>query len=146
MSPYRIVAHPADIAVEIEGSDRREFFTAALNALTAVLTGREGESDGVVNHSSDEVKQFPLTASGYDDEERLVAILNELLFKCQVENWFPLDVTKIVFSKDGDIEAQMTGLPDEGGDRLSREVKATTYHNLKIVTEPIWAATVVFDV
>lgn len=137
---YRTIEHQADIAVEVEASDRAGLFRAALQALKALLTD---ETD--YTHGTDYICTT-ISASGFDDEERLVDILNELLYISQVQRQFPVGIGAVYIDDDQNISAEIQVLAPGSGKSLSREIKAATYHNLKIISSPSWRTKIVFDV
>jgi len=137
---YRTVEHQADIAVEIEATDRTGLFTSAMEALISMLTGEVGCLP------CSDCSQVPISSSGFDDEERLVNILNELLFLCQVQGQFPVMVENVHFDDEQNVTTVVNVLEIGNNRTLKREIKAATYHNLKISKYPSWKTTVVFDV
>lgn len=137
---YRTIEHQADIAVEIEAADRVGLFSTALEALVSLLTGTEERS------SLSECSQVVISASGFDDEECLVDLLNELLYLCQVHHKFPVAIRDVHFSADQEVSAKIFVLETCKELTLSREIKAATYHNLKIIKSPSWRTEIVFDV
>jgi len=137
---YRTIEHQADIAVEIEAADRAGLFCSALEALVSLLTGNEDRA----SHTS--CSQVVISASGYDDEECLVDLLNELLFLCQVHQKFPVEVSDVHFDSDQEVSAKIFVVETGKELTLSREIKAATYHNLKIINSPGWRTKIVFDV
>jgi len=139
---HRNIEHQADIAIEIEAHDRAGLFRSGLEAVIELLTGSKKT---LLNGVSTESDQFDLTASGYDDEERLIDLLNKLLFACQVEDWWPFGVIDLQLQKDGSVYACVKGIHNHGK-TLFREIKAATYHNLMIETVPMWKVKVVLDV
>ena len=146
---FRFVEHQADIAVELEAADRRGLFQAGLEAVAALLTGSldaETAEQVVTELPTGKRGDFSIEGCGYDDEERLINLLNKLLNACQIDGWWPKRVKDVDFRDDGSVRARLSGIHDCNKKLFTREVKAATYHNLKIETDPVWRTKVVFDV
>lgn len=153
------VDHQADIAVELEADSRSGLFQAGLEAIIALLTIEsfyeeafdgdihslvdEQETDGLLLKVSD---TFSISADGSDDEERLIGLMNEMLFACQIEDWWPISVESVTFNEDNAVTAVINGFFKKSYLNFKREIKAATYHNLKIRSSPKWTVKVVLDV
>ena len=129
--------HQADIAVILRAVDRTGLFKSGLEAVISLLTGIEQDQLIKESTSSESVETFKISCHGADDEERLIALLNEMLYYCQVEGWFPLAVQSIAFQAGNEVSAILLGLPDPFERTFQREIKAATYHDLMIVTSLI---------
>ncbi|MBT7616215.1 MAG: archease [Calditrichaeota bacterium] len=137
---YRTIEHQADIAVEIKAVDRAGLFCTALEALVSLLTGNKERV------SLSDCSQVVISASGYDDEECLVDLLNELIFLCQVHKKFPVAIRDVHFDADQEVSAKIFVLEARKERAMYREIKAATYHNLRIIKSPSWRTEIVFDV
>lgn len=84
---------------------------------------------------------------GADLPSLLVAWLNELLFRCEVEGWAPADV-RVVEAASERAKGELLGEPaDPSRHRFKGVVKAATYHLLECRRDgDRWRARVVFDV
>ncbi len=136
---FRFVEHQADIAVQLEGKSKEELFVSGIEALINLLTDNDSE-----NNKNCTPQLLVIEAAGMDDEELLVNILNELLFRCYNERWFPLTCNSVEFS-ESTVQAQIEGYKNQGKS-LSREIKAATYHMLEIRKNTVWKTRLVFDV
>ncbi len=139
---FRMVEHQADIAVELAAPNREAFFRTSLEALVSILA--EGVMPLPLKDES-ECREI-LRVEGFDDEELLIKLLNEFLFLCQTGKFFPLSVEALVSVGDSCLAATIYGFRFRGRPPFIREVKAATYHCLKIQREPEWFAKVVLDV
>ena len=139
MKKYRFVDHPADLAVELKADSRENLFQSGLEAVIALLTGEE---DQTVLPDLDVVT---IIADGYDDEERLIGLLNEFLYLCQVKDFYPVSVEKVSFDSTR-VTAVVKGQNSGHGLRLVREIKAATYHDIKIKTGKTFKVKIVLDV
>ena len=131
------IAHTADYALRIRGSDFRALFQNAAHGLYSLI----GPSDEKLKKEQWVEKQIALVAQ--DAEELLVEWLSELAY--WVENEFFIG-SGIRFSQinEGRLEATIGGWR---ADRVERLIKAVTWHNLEIrQTVDGLEATVIFDV
>lgn len=136
---FKIVEHQADLAVELEGKTRKTLFKSGIDALIYLLTGKDISS-------SDLMDNVEISASGFDDEERLVGLLNEFLYLCHTEGFFPIKAKETAFDDKNRVTANLSGHRKGHGFQLQREIKAVTYHNLKIQSGKIWRTKIVLDV
>jgi len=138
---YRTVAHQADIAIGVEADSLEGLFQESLAALIDLLTNGEA-----ANVSGEELETFMIEADGFDNEVLLVGLLSELLFASQTLKWGPRKIVSVNLVPNARVSAIISGLPDGGGERLCREIKAVTYHYLKITHFDLWRVSIVFDV
>jgi len=136
---FRFIEHPADLAVELEADSRELLFQSGLEAVIALLTGREDQK------ILPDLSSASISADGFDDEERLVGLLNELLYLCQVKDFYPVSVKDVSFDKT-QVNAAINGSSSEHGQKLIREIKAATYHDIKIKTGKTLKVKIVLDV
>ncbi len=143
---FRIAEHQADIAVILRSSSRSGFFKSGLEAAISLLTGKDQVQFRHPSIDPADAESLEIASQGADDEERLISLLNELLFHCQVEKWFPLSVQSVAFTGYNYVSAGILALRFPHKMTFQREIKAATYHNLKIAKSHAWNAKVVFDV
>jgi SHS2 domain-containing protein len=135
---FELVEHTADIGFRAYGSSREELFANCARALISIMFDVTD-----VN----EKRSWHLSAEGEDQESLLVNWLNEVLFF--------LDTRRLVFGRlqvafpaTFRIECTAWGEerdPQRHPGRL--QVKAATYHQLRIVKEgDVWMAEVYVDV
>ncbi len=129
-----VVDHTADWAIRVTAPSAEEFFRRAALGLYRVaglrLAGKSRRS-------------HRLQLVAVDWESLLVAWLNELVFLKEMRNEAYPEIE--VVTLDGKhINALLRGGRVAA---WNREIKAVTYHNLRVDTGPDeWQATVVFDV
>ncbi len=140
---YRIIDHTADLAVRASGSTREELFLAVLKGVITLLIGKSQTRNC---RKDSKTHTLYLSSQGEDDEERLVELVNRFLFACQTEGWFPLEAQSVSFADDRTVNAVIAALPRSPKYKLIREIKAATYHNLKIESGIKWRTTLVMDV
>lgn len=138
MKRYEQFSHTADIGLRVFGKDLKELFENAAFAMfdtIADLEGLKGELE----------ESFELKAR--NAEELLIAWLDELLYNFYTKQiiFFKFDISQL---SETAIKAGALGrLVGSNRNRLKTEIKAATYHNLKIQKTPEgYQVDIVFDV
>lgn len=137
MPRFEIIDHTADIGIIAYGKDKKEVFANSAFAMFSIIA----ELDGVAESMFREVE---VTAE--DEEALLVAWLNELLYLFDVEN--------IIFKRFDIINLDQFRLRanaygekfDSACHRLNTQIKAATYHMLKLEKEDGFKAQIIFDI
>jgi SHS2 domain-containing protein len=120
---YRILEHPADVGIEVHGKSLREVFEYAALGLMSIIVDPTG---------IDPVEQRFLAITGTDLENLLVKWLSEILYLYDGQEFVLSDVT-IERISPRRIEAFVTGdIVDPGRHQFRTDVKAVTYHQLKV--------------
>lgn len=118
---FRQVEHTADLALEMWAADEARLLVVAALALTALMTdGAEVAASAVVE----------VVVEGLDAEDRLVAWMNEVIYRATVDGFVVADAV-VTLVGVGDLRATLRGEAGARG-RLQSEVKAATYHDLHI--------------
>jgi len=142
MKKFKFIDHTADIAVEVYGETLEKLFENSAEAwLTSVLEEIPAERK--------EIKSIELEANSI--EELLVDFLNELNYLLLTKKWIyssPKNL-EIIQTKDSyQFKAAIYG--EEFSNeryRLKEEIKAVTYHQMKIEkTENYFKTIIVFDI
>ncbi len=138
MPRYEIIPHTADIGIKAYGKDLKELFRNAAYAMFDIIADLDGLKASVTQ--SIEVKAA-------NSEELLVAWLNELLYNFYTKQIIFFDF-QIEEQKPDFLKAKAVGRhAGENRNRLKTEIKAVTYHELKIEEKGNGlTATVIFDV
>ncbi len=126
MRPYRILPHTSEIALEVTGRDLGELFKNAGQGLMR-LYGLEPRGPAQ--------QELTVRVKSATAESLLVHWMTELVYLIQTRNFLPV---KFEFPRvqEADLVARLHGHTfDPARQRLAREVKAVTYHRLKIVRE-----------
>ncbi len=135
--PYEIIDHTADIGIAARGSDLAALFSSAASGMLSLLTDVDSLQQVVT-------REVRLEAA--DTETLLVQWLNELLYIIDTEK---LILHKFDISVDkGRLSAKCAGQKlDTISHRFRREIKAATYHDLKVVErDGEYSARIIFDI
>lgn len=140
---YKELDHPADILLEIWGSDLSELFENALFALYDQVAELEG---------FDTTHRETIAVHGADPAQALRSLLAEALYRFSTEG-FVASRAEVGVETSPEDETQVTAhlngeILDRRRHTLLSEVKAVTYHQLAVERAPEggWMATVLFDV
>ncbi len=135
---HELFEHTADLGLRIRASDMNTLFAEAGACLFSAI---------VDDVATIEAKQtFTLEIAGTDREFLLFDWLRELLYRCEESHMlfsvFDVQVT------DVGLKATIGGEAiDREKHELSREVKAITYHELKLIQENgEWLAELIVDI
>lgn len=135
---FRTVDHPADVAVEIESPSLEELFSEGMMALRAIAV--------MVRDEKVEDK-IEVEVQGVDIEDLFVRWLNEGIYLIYVKRLLPMKVfdVKIEGFKVMSSIGVKKFVPHK--DRFLIELKAATYHGLKLEKRDNgYYITVVFDI
>jgi SHS2 domain-containing protein len=136
---YEHFEHTADLGLRVRAPDLKTLFADAGRALTAAIV------EDVT--SIEPRRNVTLVMSGGNVDFLMLDWLTALLMKFEVERLLFRDFT--VEIDDRVLTGCLTGEPfDSDRHRLSHEVKAVTYHELKVeqTAEGDWLAEVVVDI
>lgn len=135
---FELFEHTADLGLRVRASTLEELFLDAGRGLLAMLVANPGDV------RAEETKTITLTA---DD-------LSYLLFDWLTELLYAFETDKLLFSHYGlkidgnNLTATCRGEPmDATRHRMEHEVKAITYHGLRVEqTDSGWQAEVIVDI
>jgi SHS2 domain-containing protein len=135
---YETFDHTADLGLRIRAADLNTLFAEAALALFSTLVE---DLDTVSS-----VQRLDVTIPGNDREYLLFDWLKELLYHFEVEHLL-LSRFSVKIDANG-LEGYAWGEPfDQQRHELSHEVKAITYHGLRIEqTSDGWLAEVIVDI
>ncbi|TAK33352.1 MAG: archease [Chloroflexota bacterium] len=128
--------HTADVGIEARGATLEECFANAALATFSVMTDLS---------SVQPLLRQNVTVDGADLEDVLVGWLNELLYISTVEQvlFSRFDVSRVTPTS---LEAVALGeRMDPARHRLLTEIKAATYHRVKVEHNDEWRAHVILD-
>ncbi len=135
---YRILDHTADVGLEARGADLKELFSNAARGMFAVIAAPD-----TIRAS----KELVVRVEAENLENLLVNWLSELLYLSATRGVL-LCRFEISQVDQQHIVARVFGEPiDQDRHELYTEIKAVTYHELKVVeADQVWIARVLFDV
>jgi len=137
MGSYRLLEHTADMGIEAVAESREELFAQAAYGLLEILSGS-------LEAAAREERIVEVQAT--DQEELLVSWLNEILYLFETKRFQPVDfeVEEVGWTA---MKARVRGEPfDPERHPVQREVKAVTYHQLKVErNDGHWTARVYVD-
>ena len=130
--------HTADLGLRVTAGDLEELFAEAARGLTSLVV------EDPETLKSDRATEFRI--EGDDLDLLLIDLLGELLFRFETTGFLGRDFTAVHTPGGLDVEAR--GEMIEGqAHRLAREVKAITYHGLKVERQDgWWMAEVIVDI
>lgn len=135
---YRIIDHTADIAIELVAVDRPGVFVRGALAMFDLMYGLE---------SIAKKESRLIVVQGDTPEDLLVAWLNEVLYVHAVDRLMFSGFTDANLSESS---FSARGLGEKFDAKIHKgemEIKAATYHGLKLVRRGRgWTARIIFDV
>jgi len=138
MPNYEILEHTADIRVKIKGKNLKDLFRNAGLAIFQISTQKLATTD-------DKIKNLSIKQKADNLDELFINWLNELLSLSAVKGLIFEDL-KIGKINANSIEAVVSG-SDIKNYKVNTEIKAATYHELKIEkSKSAWQAEVIIDV
>ncbi|OIO51012.1 MAG: hypothetical protein COV41_01610 [Candidatus Brennerbacteria bacterium CG11_big_fil_rev_8_21_14_0_20_43_10] len=126
MKPFEIMEHTADVRLRVQGKGMEEFFTNAVAGLYVLLIAQ----DTVPEVYETWGQEIPFHVSSKNRETLLVDFLNEALFIAQTKRKVPV---RAVFEYITNTHAKGSFISDAHA-LIQKDVKAVTYHDLKIIT------------
>jgi SHS2 domain-containing protein len=134
---FKVIDHTADIGIEAEGSGMKQAFINSARGLFSLITDLR---------TVKQIEQHNIEVTAPDHEALLVNWLNELIYF--------FDAKEMLFSRfdiavltDTTLEAVVYGEKiDIKRHHLKRDVKAATYHMLKIEENDGCRVRVLFDI
>ncbi len=138
MKNYTLLDHTADIGIEVWGSSKEEALAATVEAMFDLIA----ESESVAAR-----EEKKIAVSGADTADMLINLLREALYLFHGDAWL-CKKCEILEMDEENITARLQGEPyDAKKHQLKMEIKAVTYHTLKIEKrDQDWRARVIFDV
>jgi len=136
--PFEIIDHTADIGIIAYGTDIKQIFANAALGLFSLMAKLDDIKEDA---------QRDLVLSAEDEEVLLVEWLNELIYIFDVEHivFKRFEIDKL---SGNQIKARCFGQKIKPGQhKLKREIKAATYHMLRISkTNSNYEVQVIFDI
>ena len=137
MPDFEIVDHTADTGIIAYGKDIRELFINSARGMFSIIISPEQVA---------EVTRQDINVEAENQDELLVAWLNELLYLFDAEN---LVFARFEISDIGKTSMTATAFGetiDLNRHEIKSPIKAATYHLLKIEKNDMMKAQVIFDI
>lgn len=137
MQAFEVLGHTPDVGLKVYGNTLKEVFENAAVGMFSLIT----DIENVKLSLSEEVY-----IEAEDRESLLVEWLNELIYRFEVK--YRIYKRFEIFEWDGEyhLHAIAYGEPlDLGRHQLMTQIKACSYHMLKVERNDLWLAQVVFD-
>lgn len=135
---YEQIPHTADIAIRVAGNSMRDLFKNSAYGMFDIIADLSGLEKSI---------SININITANSQEELLVSWLDELLYNFYTKGviFFDFDITDI---GEGRLKAKANGrLIGENKNRLKKEIKAATFHNLNIEEKNgKYSVEIVFDV
>lgn len=143
MKPYEIIEHTADVGIKANGKTLKELFENTAKGMFNII---EGEKTHQIN-SQKTCQKIEIKKEIDDFEELLVSWLSELLYIFNKEEIL-FDSFRIFELNNDSILGEARGERiDFSRNTLQTEIKAVTFHNLKIEEDISgFHCSVIFDV
>ncbi len=122
---YEILNHTADLCIRVYGDSLENLLVNAGKAMMDLITNRK-----IVRNS----EEIPIKIHGETDEELLVNWLQEILYNHEVKKMVFKDFKVQLINKTFAKGKAYGETIDKERHELYSDIKAVTYHNLKIVT------------
>ena len=130
---YRFIDHTADIGIHVVSGDVQGLFEDAAQALVDIMGAGCKES----SHKEE------ISVKGIDRIDVLVRWLQEILYLMEVRGWRLRDA-HVEELGETEVKGVLQGACVQ--EPLTAEIKAVTYHNLKIVhTGDVFEVTIILD-
>jgi len=143
MKPYEIIDHTADVGLKANGATLKELFENAAKGMFEIIGGA-----GLVKAERLKLKrEIRIKKEVEALEELLVDWLSELLYIFNRDKvlFSAFEISEL--NNDG-LSGKASGIKTDSTDtRLQTEIKAVTFHNLKIEENKNgFSSTIIFDV
>jgi SHS2 domain-containing protein len=135
---FELFETTADVGIMAWGQTLEDLFANAARGMFSLM---------VETGTANPAEVLSVEARGADLPSLLAAWLNELLYRCEAEEWAPADV-RAVEIENGHVHGELLGEPaNRERHQFKGVVKAATYHLLEChKADDRWRARVVFDV
>ncbi|MBA7684876.1 Protein archease [subsurface metagenome] len=138
MGQYEFINHTADLGIKVRGLSLKELFENAARAMFDLIV----DLDTVKTRN-----QITIEIKGGELEELLADWLRDILYRCNGDEYLLKEFKIEKISPEG-LKARVRGEKlDMSRHSLKREIKAVTYHDLKIrKLNYEWQAQIIFDI
>ena len=134
---YKLLDHTADLGISVQAESLEGLWEHSARVLMHLL---------LRGKSPEKTTPLRITISGCDLEDLLVRWLGEVLYLFEAKG-LVTNGTKIDFISEFELKATVYTVPfDQERYEIIREIKAVTYHQIKVIrTDSMWEAQIIFD-
>ena len=144
MKPYEIIEHTADVGIKVNGATLKELFENAAKGMFHIIAGENNIEKRIAPQLH---KRIEIKKEVDDLVELLVAWLSELLYVLNKEKLLFCNFKILELNNSGVIGEALGEKIDLSRHPLQTEIKAVTFHNLKIEEDRIgFHCDIIFDV
>ncbi len=141
MGKFTFVPHTADVAVRVQAGSLKDLFATAAKALFAVLVAKKA------NGPAAGLAELKIEKTGDTLEDVLKAWLDELLFEFQGNGRMLHRIKSLSVGEDAVSACVLLCDFDRASYDFKDEIKAVTYHEMKIEKgRRGWQTMLIFDV
>lgn len=133
MGKFEILEHKADLKIRVFGKTKKELFENALLGMCSFL-GTE------IRNQKTEIRKIKIRSS--DLSSLLVDFLSEGLYLIQTNKEI-YNKVRFMNLRNYELESELIGQKIQ---RFQEDIKAVTYHDLKIEHKRYWRAEILFDI
>lgn len=131
---YKILDHPSDVRVQAFGKTKEELFLHSLEGMNEILK---------LKILDKKLENREIKVKSVDANALLVDFLSEVLYRIQTNKEVYNEIKFTKFS-DTELEAELIGNKVES---FGEDIKAVTYHNLKIEQKNgLFETIILFDI
>jgi len=136
---YELIEHTADVGIRVKGSDLKDLFKNAALAMFDIIAEKKPET------RAQKPEKITIKQKADNIDELFINWLNELLSLSATKEKIFCNFKFKSLNKNS-LEAEVSGC-DINDYKVNTEIKAATYHQLKIEqNKSCWQAEVIFDV
>jgi len=133
---FKFVEHTADVEIKVWGNNLEDLFKNSFYGLLNIISKE--------TIPGKETRLIEITSP--DNESLLVDFLNEVIYLITTRGWLPSEVVTLEIT-DTNLKTKLNGKVISSPELIKTEVKATTYHNLKIKHNvDKWETNICFDI
>ncbi|MGB9677479.1 MAG: archease [Candidatus Ratteibacteria bacterium] len=130
-----IINHTADIGITVNGKTVEEIFINSLKGLYKIMGAK----------SNDKENNIEINLEAEELENLLVKFLNEMIYYMETKKILG-EIEEIKIKNENNMYNLFVKLKVKKIEKIEKEIKATTYHNLKIEKmSDGYKTTIIFD-
>ncbi len=138
MQAFEYLPHTADVGIKGYGRTLKEAFENTAVGMFSIITDLARVEERL---------SVDVSAEAQDREGLLVAWLNELLYRFEVDYTLFRRFEITEWDEEKQLKAKAFGEPvDPDKHEIQASIKAATYHMVQVIKNSAWSTQVIFDV